>query len=102
RRHTRSKRDWSSDVCSSDLRNLIRLGEPRFDFRQTIAADALASDVRRSKRDVAQGGLRFGLDCRFTFRAAAPGCDHETGPAFHEIGRASCRERGEMSGVTWG
>src|SRR5699024_11407346 len=21
RRHTRSKRDWSSDVCSSDLRN---------------------------------------------------------------------------------
>src|SRR5207249_8308856 len=23
RRHTRSKRDWSSDVCSSDLENLI-------------------------------------------------------------------------------
>src|SRR5699024_7673202 len=23
RRHTRSKRDWSSDVCSSDLRNLL-------------------------------------------------------------------------------
>src|SRR5699024_12573622 len=23
RRHTRSKRDWSSDVCSSDLRDLI-------------------------------------------------------------------------------
>src|SRR5207249_5219996 len=22
RRHTRSKRDWSSDVCSSDLRNV--------------------------------------------------------------------------------
>src|SRR5699024_11554077 len=25
RRHTRSKRDWSSDVCSSDLNNLERL-----------------------------------------------------------------------------
>src|SRR5699024_11363374 len=24
RRHTRSKRDWSSDVCSSDLHALIR------------------------------------------------------------------------------
>src|SRR5207249_9100867 len=27
RRHTRSKRDWSSDVCSSDLRN--SKSEPR-------------------------------------------------------------------------
>src|SRR5699024_12131150 len=26
RRHTRSKRDWSSDVCSSDLRLPIRQG----------------------------------------------------------------------------
>src|SRR5699024_11396924 len=25
RRHTRSKRDWSSDVCSSDLRNTFLL-----------------------------------------------------------------------------
>src|SRR5699024_11985738 len=25
RRHTRSKRDWSSDVCSSDLRKSMRL-----------------------------------------------------------------------------
>src|SRR5699024_11893153 len=31
RRHTRSKRDWSSDVCSSDLRRLGwgRHGHPR-------------------------------------------------------------------------
>src|SRR5699024_11059139 len=27
RRHTRSKRDWSSDVCSSDLSNKITVGE---------------------------------------------------------------------------
>src|SRR5207249_6684802 len=25
RRHTRSKRDWSSDVCSSDLKELERI-----------------------------------------------------------------------------
>src|SRR5438067_12760354 len=34
RRHTRSKRDWSSDVCSSDLLALMRLGR---------AADAVGS-----------------------------------------------------------
>src|SRR5699024_7048987 len=28
RRHTRSKRDWSSDVCSSDLGKLIKDGKP--------------------------------------------------------------------------
>src|SRR5699024_7717328 len=29
RRHTRSKRDWSSDVCSSDLHRLRRRGPLR-------------------------------------------------------------------------
>src|SRR5437868_10141322 len=28
RRHTRSKRDWSSDVCSSDLRSQLRRRRP--------------------------------------------------------------------------
>src|SRR5699024_11849199 len=27
RRHTRSKRDWSSDVCSSDLERLVEPGD---------------------------------------------------------------------------
>src|SRR5699024_9052668 len=30
RRHTRSKRDWSSDVCSSDLSNLWLIYQERF------------------------------------------------------------------------
>src|SRR5699024_12189623 len=29
RRHTRSKRDWSSDVCSSDLVTAMRTKHPR-------------------------------------------------------------------------
>src|SRR5699024_12714090 len=33
RRHTRSKRDWSSDVCSSDLSVEAGLGDPQ-KFRQ--------------------------------------------------------------------
>src|SRR5207249_5736626 len=32
RRHTRSKRDWSSDVCSSDLDHLFACGLPVIAF----------------------------------------------------------------------
>src|SRR5699024_11460658 len=35
RRHTRSKRDWSSDVCSSDLEIALVIGEPA--YRVTLA-----------------------------------------------------------------
>src|SRR5699024_11234258 len=41
RRHTRSKRDWSSDVCSSDLMGLFatNFGEG---WRMAVGADASA------------------------------------------------------------
>src|SRR5207249_7833574 len=42
RRHTRSKRDWSSDVCSSDLgnggRSLGPLGRARAEAPASVAA----------------------------------------------------------------
>src|SRR3984893_2606190 len=38
RRHTRWPRDWSSDVCSSDLRSNFRQGEARHDSRRMLAA----------------------------------------------------------------
>src|SRR5204863_5399708 len=38
RRHTRSLRDWSSDVCSSDLIGLITNAQPAY----TASADRLA------------------------------------------------------------
>src|SRR5690349_24523942 len=59
RRHTRSLRDWSSDVCSSDLHGLV---------------------AERRSHPVVAGGRRVAL-------------------VEHEIGRASCRERVEISGV---
>src|SRR6266496_4753241 len=34
RRHTRSLRDWSSDVCSSDLASVIRPGGAEWDERE--------------------------------------------------------------------
>src|SRR5699024_11468052 len=70
RRHTRSKRDWSSDVCSSDLgRHLI------------IVEDILDSGVTLSflmKVLKARGAASIRL------------CTLLSKP---EIGRASCRER---------
>src|SRR5207245_7254134 len=76
RRHTRSYRDWSSDVCSSDLR--------------PHASEAEAEDQQA-------GMLHAGIGQQ-AFDVGLP--DDESGrdgePAEPEIGRASCRER------TWG
>src|SRR5947209_3376046 len=89
RRHTRYWRDWSSDVCSSDLRRTGRLPAPA-DHRRGGRPD------RRSDRRVARGsppdrGRPAGAD-----RAhRGPGRRLRTA----EIGRASCRERGESTVV---
>src|SRR5207245_4896817 len=73
RRHTICYRDWSSDVCSSDLPHaqrvvrLIELDQPH-DTLSVRVADRVAV-----KRD------------------ALPAAD--TTPPWEEIGRASCRDR---------
>src|SRR5438045_9612699 len=78
RRHTRCLSDWSSDVCSSDLlpqRVRFRLEQRR--FRAHLDRFVLRPDLQR---------------------------DVDSEPAFDlhndwlEIGRASCRERVEISG----
>src|SRR5699024_11418358 len=97
RRHTRSKRDWSSDVCSSDLQGLPRLGDDptapgipllggqeqirqirpiRFPA-QTVVARKHAQQVRSTDE-----GLQA---------TPVPATTHL------KIGRASCRERDEVS-----
>src|SRR3712207_7050698 len=76
RRHTRYWRDWSSDVCSSDLRGLdIPDGLSEF--------DTLAEMERLAHANRPAGAE---LVCF----AGAGAYDHEI-PS--EIGRASCRER---------
>src|SRR5204863_6292392 len=102
RRHTRSLRDWSSDVCSSDLfrdreRRDIGCGPgiTTFTIAERVGADGEAVGVdispamiaaanRRLERTPAVGNVRF---------VAA------------EIGRASCRggvgSRGGGGAVKW-
>src|SRR5206468_6496453 len=57
RRHTRSDRDWSSDVCSSDLRRHRDL----LASRDKDTAD-LAADLRRTRLRLAGLLLRPGRD----------------------------------------
>src|SRR5207247_7623225 len=85
RRHTRSTRDWSSDVCSSDLISVTRPASPDDDAKTVLVQGwVVAQDVLRKSGDLLVGWYRGG------------GGEAALSP---EIGRASCRERGESSAV---
>src|SRR5207302_5573364 len=96
RRHTRFSRDWSSDVCSSDLQEVTQerfLSTPQYEIvgasgpghrreytAEVTFGDGISGKGRgRTKRDAEQMAAREAL-------------------AGLEIGRASCRERGESAG----
>src|SRR5699024_11759199 len=70
RRHTRSKRDWSSDVCSSDLRQFHRGGEKLhllggqlrlFVLRvlQVVDEDRLVAQKGNQPHDLVQSHLKI-------------------------------------------
>src|SRR5205809_4304323 len=73
RRHTRCSRDWSSDVCSSDLARALPLV-------QFMAKTAWINRNERKRASVKKyAALRAELKAKKDY----------------EIGRASCRERVE-------
>src|SRR5439155_12371709 len=88
RRHTRWPRDWSSDVCSSDLEQ----GE-HGSGRPARVVEELP-DVRRERADRIRARLVHEND-RDVVKVAAIGI---VGRPAEEIGRASCRERGWLCG----
>src|SRR5438309_2843163 len=94
RRHTRWNCDWSSDVCSSDLRERSRLEWDRQHVLLAIATlvsvtPTFAQAPKVDHSYVGSGTLRRvrGQDRLVFDRKSEPGM-------FFEIGRASCRERG--------
>src|SRR5437879_10058515 len=88
RRHTRYIGDWSSDVCSSDLRELV----DEMVLADTDAMCAAIKDVFEDTRVVLEpaGALAIAGAKAWVERHGARG----------KIGRASCRERGESAGTT--
>src|SRR5438874_3287177 len=100
RRHTRSLRDWSSDVCSSDLERPVA-GDLGMTGEITLTGRVLPIGGLREKSLAAQ---RAGLK-RVVFPLGNEP-DLEELPAdtrkaltFIQIGRASCRERVYISVV---
>src|SRR5690606_39664382 len=99
RRHTRFSRDWSSDVCSSDLGfamvvigMLFKIAAFPFHFWAPDVyqgAPLLTTTTMSTLAKVAAMASLFKLSA--AFQGIMP-----------EIGRASCRERVEMSGVAVG
>src|SRR5207249_5923523 len=98
-RHTRSKRDWSSDVCSSDL----QAAPAKMRALAGARATWQPSEVRAQRlqvtgvaglaiQDYGLAGIDRAADRRVVV-AQRPGHLHA-----EEIGRASCRERVEIEG----
>src|SRR5690606_40268866 len=94
RRHTRFSRDWSSDVCSSDLKI-----QPLI---LSIAPDSDLSDPTAVKQRIEPLFEEY----RALYTNYYEACKRPNSPAmrdpnpviilYPEIGRASCRESGEM------
>src|SRR5207245_5393329 len=94
--HTRCYRDWSSDVCSSDLDLEVRLGD--------LLGGRLVSLHEGGRDFAAEAGAggdqarlvlrqRFFIDPRLVVKPLPIGDGRQLEQVL-EIGRASCRERG--------
>src|SRR2546429_7323560 len=63
RRHTRCSRDWSSDVCSSDLpSDIARLCEKLPEADVNVVTDALGLDTRIGPKYL-KGAVSYGGPC---------------------------------------
>src|SRR5690349_22738283 len=84
RRHTRSLRDWSSDVCSSDLGGAVGAW-----VNTGLLPLRLAPLSGEPARVIASGEVA-------RFRFVQPAAGGRYGVRLSQIGRASCRARAEV------
>src|SRR5699024_11593591 len=88
RRHTRSKRDWSSDVCSSDLFSSMEIPS---------ANKSLPESYKSAKFFSSEDEVLLTANRQYKMHTAAAFLPqkHNNSVQFPEmkIGRASCRER---------
>src|SRR5690606_40332325 len=97
RRHTRFSRDWSSDVCSSDLKRKGRrpMGRaPGGSCAQVPLGEVYIRDDWRTGRGIPMARSRNEDEYRAKRQAIL---DMAAKLFAREIGRASCRERVQFS-----
>src|SRR5699024_11286722 len=94
RRHTRSKRDWSSDVCSSDLDAALVSGATAFVAHNDLLAMGVLRRLAERGVAVPDQVSVVGYDDIFGADLCVPALTTLSG----QIGRASCRERGAAEG----
>src|SRR5205085_2995323 len=92
RRHTRFDCDWSSDVCSSDLRAIAERARIILASASGAPSLAVAEAIGVTRQTVGKWRTRFLAD-RLDGLLDAP----RPGAPRTKIGRASCRERVERS-----
>src|SRR5690606_40108199 len=96
RRHTRFSRDWSSDVCSSDLGDEQEPGEQlRSVFRRAQKLPGLLGEIDED---------RGGIEDPCLAGAGSLGVDDSGNlpVRIDQIGRASCRGGGWRTGASGG
>src|SRR5699024_11439473 len=89
RRHTRSKRDWSSDVCSSDLiADVLHIEEV---YSGCLPQEKLSWIEQSQKRQIQVCMIGDGINDAPSLKKAFVGIAMG-GVGSDKIGRASCRE----------
>src|SRR5207253_7757604 len=98
RRHTRWPRDWSSDVCSSDLDcdAMFAAGERK---EPAAVHDGPGRDRPVDREPAADRLQRPGVDELQATAASQQATLDDNAREPVEIGRASCRERGKEGEV---
>src|SRR5207249_6721853 len=98
--HTRSKRDWSSDVCSSALENIRMPAQGKYYSVNEAYHDEFPQAYRTYLARIRNGGLGRRYSTRYVGSMVAD--IHRTllkgGIFLYQIGRASCRGRDCASG----
>src|SRR5690606_41182080 len=99
---TRFSRDWSSDVCSSDLGKIIAYAE-NAQALVLILLDPLRYLAAQNINQVSRTKALAPLAPEPVHRGQDFLCGHGSVPGLRrlktEIGRASCRDRGASDGV---
>src|SRR5690606_40923883 len=100
--HTRFSRDWSSDVCSSDLIVLLKALEEAAEIAVELGSFPPDLDKLRGDEDEVLARLR---EASASEAAKLEACEAELAAVLraldgNEIGRASCRESVEILGLS--